>query len=67
MYHTLTLLKIKNPRLKVPPQSPLTLRKATLSRPIVAPIKLRYYLFIVLISIFSLDTKILGILIHLYT
>ena len=65
--HLLPLLKIKNLRLKVPPQSPLTLRKVPLSRPIAAPLKLTYLLLLFQFLFFSLGTKSLGILIHLYS
>ena len=53
------LLKIKSLRLKVPPQSPLTLRKVTPLKPIGAPLKLTYFYllfyfpFLVLIPIIS--------------
>ena len=40
------LLKIKIPGLKVPPQSPLTLRRATPLMPILEPLKLTFYLLL---------------------
>ena len=42
----LPFLKIKNLRLKVPPQSPLTLRKVTPLKPIVEPLKLTYFILL---------------------
>ena len=42
----LPLLKIKTPGLKVPPQSPLTLRRVAPLKPIAAPLKLTFYLLL---------------------